>query len=112
MSGANAWMLMSSIFIASLELDLNSPAVIIGAMLISPLMSPILGIGMGFGINDRGVLRNSLSHFAIAIFIAILASTIYFYVSPFDREITQKLKHQLNAPSLIFLLLFLVELPG
>lgn len=82
MAGANAWMLMCSIMIASLGLDRNSPAVIIGAMLISPLMSPILGLGLGVGINDRSVIRESLMHFLVAIFIAILSSTIYFILTP------------------------------
>jgi len=59
MQGANAWLLMCSIMIASLGLDLNSPAVIIGAMLISPLMSPILGVGLAIGINDENTLSDS-----------------------------------------------------
>lgn len=83
MRGANAWLLMCSIMIASLGLDLNSPAVIIGAMLISPLMSPILGIGLGVGINDREVLKESLRQFTIAVVIALLTSTFYFCVTPF-----------------------------
>lgn len=84
MNGPNAWMLMCSIVIASIGLDMNSPAVIIGAMLISPLMSPILGIGLGVGINDRETLKKSLMHFGTAIAIAIVTSTIYFWLSPFD----------------------------
>ncbi|MEE9439347.1 MAG: TIGR00341 family protein [Saprospiraceae bacterium] len=82
MSGANSWMLMCSIVIASIGLDLNSPAVIIGAMLISPLMSPILGIGLSIGINDRETLKTSLQHFGIAIAIALITSFLYFYLSP------------------------------
>ncbi|GLR17410.1 TIGR00341 family protein [Portibacter lacus] len=82
LSGANAWMLICSIMIASIGLDRNSPAVIIGAMLISPLMAPILGIGLGVGINDRRVIKTSLQHFSVAIFIAILVSTIYFTITP------------------------------
>lgn len=83
MKGANAWLLMCSIMVASLGLDLNSPAVIIGAMLISPLMSPILGIGLGIGINDKRTLKISLQHFAIAIAIALTTSFIYFRITPF-----------------------------
>ncbi|MFT7453269.1 MAG: putative hydrophobic protein (TIGR00271 family), partial [Patescibacteria group bacterium] len=83
MAGANAWLLMCSIVIASLGLDLNSPAVIIGAMLISPLMSPILGIGLAVGINDRKTLIVSLKHFGIAIAIALVTSTLYFTFTPF-----------------------------
>lgn len=89
MNGANAWMLMCSIMIASIGLNQNSQAVIIGAMLISPLMSPILGIGLSVGINDRDLLKNSLQHFAVAILIAIVTSTIYFYLSPFDDMTTE-----------------------
>lgn len=81
MKGANAWLLMCSIFIASLGLDLNSPAVIIGAMLISPLMSPILGIGLGIGINDRNTLNISGKHLLIAIGIALVTSTLYFAIT-------------------------------
>ena len=62
MSGANAWMLMCSIMIASIGLNLDSQAVIIGAMLISPLMSPILGVGVAVGINDKDALYLSLIH--------------------------------------------------
>lgn len=83
-SGANAWMLMCSIMIASIGLSQNSQAVIIGAMLISPLMSPILGIGVSVGINDIHTLRKSLSHFLVAILIALFTSTVYFYFMPLD----------------------------
>lgn len=78
MAGANAWMLICSIMIASIGLSMNSQAVIIGAMLISPLMSPILGIGLSVAINDMDTLRKSMYHFSVAIFIAILTSTLYF----------------------------------
>ncbi len=85
MRGANAWLLMCSIMVASLGLDLNSPAVIIGAMLISPLMSPILGIGLGIGINDKRTLKISIQHFAIAIAIALTTSFLYFKMTPFGN---------------------------
>jgi len=82
MSGANAWMLMCSIVIASVGLDMNSPAVIIGAMLISPLMSPILGMGLAIGINDKNTLKKSLAHFGMAVAIALITSTLYFLLTP------------------------------
>lgn len=82
MQGANAWMLICSIMIASLGLDLNSAAVIIGAMLISPLMSPILGVGLGVATNDREALFLALRHFGISIIIALVTSVFYFYVTP------------------------------
>lgn len=83
MRGANAWLLICSIMIASLGLDLNSGAVIIGAMLISPLMAPILGIGLAVGTNDREALFISLQHFSLAIIIALATSTFYFFITPF-----------------------------
>ena len=82
MQGANAWLLMCSIMIASLGLDLDSQAIIIGAMLISPLMSPILGIGLGIGTNDRQMLLVSFRHFSIAFAIAVITSTFYFFFTP------------------------------
>jgi len=85
MSGANAWMLFCSIMIASIGLNLDSQAVIIGAMLISPLMSPILGIGMGVAINDKDALNHALMHFGAAIIIALIASTVYFWLTPLNE---------------------------
>lgn len=80
--GSNAWLLMCSIVIASLGLDLSSPAIIIGAMLISPLMSPILGIGLAIAINDREVLGISFRSFIISVVIALLTSYLYFLLNP------------------------------
>ncbi|MEL6866280.1 MAG: DUF389 domain-containing protein [Bacteroidota bacterium] len=99
MRGANAWLLMCSIMIASLGLTLNSPAVIIGAMLISPLMSPILGIGLGVGINDRKTLYISLKHFGISIAIALITSTIYFLFTPIN-ELTSEISAR-TKPTLL-----------
>lgn len=91
MSGANAWMLMCSIMIASIGLNLNSQAVIIGAMLISPLMSPILGIGSAVATNDKDGLYHALMHFGAAILIALITSTIYFWLTPLD-EFTKEIQ--------------------
>lgn len=99
MRGANAWLLVCSIMIASLGLDLNSPAVIIGAMLISPLMAPILGIGLAVGTNDREALLISLRHFMIAILIALFTSIIYFWASPLD-QITDEIRAR-TAPTIL-----------
>lgn len=85
MHGANAWLLMCSIMVASLGLNLNSPAVIIGGMLISPLMSPILGIGLSVGINDRTGLWVALQHFGMSIAIALVTSVLYFSLTPIDE---------------------------
>lgn len=84
MKGSNLWILMFAIFIASIGLNVNSTAVIIGAMLISPLMGPIIGIGYGAGINDFALIRRAFKNLAIATFIALLTSTLYFWISPLD----------------------------
>ena len=84
MRGSNAWMLVCSIMIASLGLNLNSGAVIIGAMLISPLMNPILGVGLAIGTNDRDLLWIALKNFGIAIIIALVTSIVYFALTPID----------------------------
>ena len=83
MRGHSAWLLMCSILIASIGLDQNSPAVIIGAMLISPLMSPILGVGLAIGVNDKNMLSISLQHFMVSILIALTTSYLYFQFTPF-----------------------------
>jgi uncharacterized hydrophobic protein (TIGR00271 family) len=78
----NLWILIFAIFIASLGLNVNSTAVIIGAMLISPLMGPIMGMGLGLGINDLGLLRRSVSNFSFAIGVGLTTSTLYFLLTP------------------------------
>lgn len=80
--GANLWVLIFAIFIASLGLNVNSTAVIIGAMLISPLMGPIIGMGLAIGINDFQLLRRAAKNFGIATVISILTATVYFLVTP------------------------------
>ncbi len=82
MRGTNLWVLMLAIFIASIGLNVNSTAVIIGAMLISPLMGPIMGVGYGVGINDYQLIEKAIGNLLVAIFIALLTSTLYFLVSP------------------------------
>ncbi|GAB4035162.1 DUF389 domain-containing protein [Spirosoma gilvum] len=80
--GINLWTLIFAIFIASIGLNVNSTAVIIGAMLISPLMGPIMGIGLGIGINDLALIQRAIKNISIAVFISLLTSTIYFFISP------------------------------
>ncbi len=80
--GHTAWILIFSIFIASIGLNSNSTAVVIGAMLISPLMGPILGIGLSVGINDIETLRRSLVNFGVMVFLSILTAVIYFTLTP------------------------------
>ena len=82
--GHTAWILVFSIFIASIGLNTNSAAVVIGAMLISPLMGPILGIGLSIGINDIDNLRRSLVNFGVMVLLSVLTAFIYFKISPFQ----------------------------
>ena len=80
--GTNLWVLMFAIFIASIGLNVNSTAVIIGAMLISPLMGPIMGIGYGVGIYDSALIKKSFRNLGIATAISLLVSTLYFLLTP------------------------------
>ncbi len=80
--GYNGWLLVASSMLACIGLDQNSAAVIIGAMLISPLMSPILGLGLAVGINDRDLLISALRNFFIAMGASLLVSTVYFLLTP------------------------------
>ncbi|MGM5470496.1 DUF389 domain-containing protein [Flavobacteriaceae bacterium LMO-SS05] len=84
--GTTVWILICSIFVASVGLNYNSTAVVIGAMLISPLMGPILGIGMSIAINDIAVLRKSLINFAIMIGLSILTAYLFFEVFPLRQD--------------------------
>jgi len=80
--GANLWTLIFAILIASVGLNMNSAAVIIGAMLISPLMGPIMGIGLGMGTNDFELVKKGLRNLIIATVISIATSTLYFWITP------------------------------
>lgn len=82
-SGANFWILACAILIASVGLNVNSTAVIIGAMLISPLMGPIVASGFALGTYDFELLKKALKNLAIATIASLIVSALYFYVSPF-----------------------------
>ena len=82
--GANLWILICAVFIASLGLNINSTAVIIGAMLISPLMGPILGMGLAVGIDDLPLLRRAVKNYMVATIIGIITATVYFFLTPFQ----------------------------
>ncbi|MES2647441.1 MAG: TIGR00341 family protein [Bacteroidota bacterium] len=82
--GTNLWILIFAIFVASLGLNVNSTAVIIGAMLISPLMGPIMGIGLGVGISDLLLVRKAFLNYFLATVVALITSTIFFLLSPLD----------------------------
>jgi len=83
--GSNIWILACAIIIASVGLNVNSTAVIIGAMLISPLMGPIVGAGFGLGMYDFELLKKSIKNLVIATIVSLATSTMYFYISPFKE---------------------------
>jgi len=97
--GPNVWVLICSIVVASVGLNTNSTAVIIGAMLISPLMGPIRGIGLGVGTNDITLIIESLKNFGIAVGISLFTAWIYFLVSPIS-ELTPELEAR-TGPNLM-----------
>lgn len=80
--GTNLWVLIFAILIASIGLNTNSTAVIIGAMLISPLMGSIMGIGYGIGIYDFNLMRQAIKNITISMLLALVTSTIYFKMTP------------------------------
>lgn len=84
--GPNIYILACAIIIASVGLNVNSIPVIIGAMLVSPVMGPVLGFGFGLGTRDNRLVRDSLGNFAIMVGISIAVSTLYFILSPLNLE--------------------------
>ena len=89
--GATAWILIFAVFVASIGLNANSTAVVIGAMLISPLMGPILGIGSAFAINDIEVFKKSAINLATMIVLSLLASFVFFYFFPLSEDTSELL---------------------
>lgn len=96
--GTNLWVLILAIFIASIGLNVNSTAVIIGAMLISPLMGPIMALGYGAGINDSQLIRASLFNLLLAVALSLMASTLYFLLTPLSQAHSELLAR--TAPSI------------
>ena len=88
--GQTAWILVFSILIASIGLNVSSTAVVIGAMLISPLMGPILGIGFSIGVNDVDTLKASVINFGAMVFLSLLTSFIFFSI-PIFKEATPEI---------------------
>jgi uncharacterized hydrophobic protein (TIGR00271 family) len=84
--GATAWILIFAVFVASIGLNANSTAVVIGAMLISPLMGPILGIGMSFALNDFLTFKKSLVNLGTMIALSLIASFLFFYFFPLSED--------------------------
>lgn len=83
--GTNLWVLIFATFIASLGLNVNSTAVIIGAMLISPLMGPIMGVGLAVGLNDFELMKRSLKSYLVATLFSVITATVYFAFTPLDE---------------------------
>jgi uncharacterized hydrophobic protein (TIGR00271 family) len=80
--GTNLWVLFFAILVASVGLNVNSTAVIIGAMLISPLMAPIVGVGFGAATSDVALVRRGLKNLGIAAGLSVLVSALYFRLTP------------------------------
>ena len=89
--GATAWILVCSIFVASIGLNANSTAVVIGAMLISPLMGPILGIGLSVAVNDIDTMKKSLINLAIMIVLSLLTAFLFFWLFPLSEDTSELL---------------------
>lgn len=96
--GSSVWILIFAVFIASLGLNTNSTAVIIGAMLISPLMGPIMGVGLGLGINDFELIKKSFRNLAVATLFSVITSTLYFLISPLNEARSELLAR--TAPTI------------
>ena len=86
---SNILILMCSIFIASIGLNMNSTAVVIGAMLISPLMTPIAGLGFGLAIFDTRLIEQSLKVLFTQVLVSLLVSALYFWISPLSYASSQ-----------------------
>lgn len=84
--GHNAWILIFSIFVASIGLNVSSTAVVIGAMLISPLMGPIVGVGLSVAINDVDTLKKSFINMGVMVGLSVLTAYLYFLISPVKEE--------------------------
>ena len=103
--GATLWVLIFAIFIASLGLNVNSTAVIIGAMLISPLMGPIIGMGLAVGIADLKLFKRALTNYLITTVISVVTATIYFAISPITEAQSELLAR--TSPTLYDVLIAL-----
>lgn len=104
--GPNVLILAFSIIIASVGLNVNSTAVIIGAMLISPLMGPIIGVGLAGSINDTRLFRDSLWNLLVMVFISLTASALYFLLSPLELSNPTELEAR-TSPSIFDVLIAL-----
>ena len=104
--GVRIWILICAIFTASLGLNVNSTAVIIGAMLISPLMNPIVGLGLGLGIYDLTLVKRSLRSLGVMVLISLTTATLYFMLSPLSQAQSELLAR--TQPTIYDVLIALV----
>ncbi|MCJ8288995.1 MAG: DUF389 domain-containing protein [Crocinitomicaceae bacterium] len=104
--GTNFWILIFAIFIASVGLNMNSPAVVIGAMLISPLMGPISGIGYSVATYNFDLFKRSIKNYGFAVIGGLAASTLYFLITPIHTEHSELLAR--TSPSIydVFIAMF------
>lgn len=96
--GTNLLVLIFAIVVASVGLNMNSTAVIIGAMLISPLMGPINGIGYSLATYDFALLKRSITNLSTAIVVSLIASALYFFISPVNEAHSELLAR--TSPSI------------
>ena len=103
--GTNLWILMFAIIVASVGLNMNSTAVVIGAMLISPLMGPINGMGYSIATYDIALFKRAVKNFSFAVIASLVASTIYFTLSPISTAHSELLAR--TSPSIYDVLIAL-----
>lgn len=104
--GVNLWILVFAVFIASIGLNIDSTPIIIGAMLISPLMGPIIGTGLAVGINDMELMKRSLRNLLVASLFAVFAATLYFLISPLNEARSELLAR--TSPTLYDVMIALI----
>ena len=110
--GPNVWILAFSIIIASVGLNVNSTAVVIGAMLISPLMGPIIGVGLAIGTNDFDLLKLAFKNLVVMVAISLAVSTLFFLLSPLDLTNPTELKARTSPTIFDVLIAFFGGLAG
>lgn len=104
--GVNLWILIFAVIIASVGLNIDSTPIIIGAMLISPLMGPIIGTGLAVGINDMELMKRSIRNLFVAALFAVFAAMIYFFISPLNEAQSELLAR--TSPTLYDVLIAFV----
>jgi len=97
--GHNAWILIFSIIVASVGLNVGSTAVVIGAMLISPLMGPIVGLGFSVAINDLDTLKRSLINLGVMVVLSVVTASLYFWLSPLTEPTDELLSR--TSPTIL-----------